>query len=152
MSRQPGKGKASPRWALWSRYEIPCRDGLLYLARLRVVQTPWFGLLLHNIHEPDEGADPHNHPWSFVSVILRGHYVERVYADPANARSMYIEKRHGRGSVHLMGRGAAHQIVEASPGLRTLILTGPRRSGWGFFEPDGSYVAWQDYLRVGVRA
>jgi hypothetical protein len=56
-----------------------------------------------------------------------------------------------------MGREAAHRIVEASPGLKTLIVTGPRRATWGFFRegkwgaatlsPVGKFVDWQDYER-----
>ncbi len=54
-------GKRSPRWAIWARMTIPCKDGLLYLTRLRVVATPWFGVYVHDIHEDDGDRDPHDH-------------------------------------------------------------------------------------------
>lgn len=137
------QGRPSPRWALWQRFTIPCQSGEDYLTRLRIVQTPWFALLLHDIHEPDDGRDPHNHPWSFLSLVLRGHYVEYVYPDPASDRYHFIV-RHRSLSVHRMGRSSAHRIVEVGPRLKTLILVGRRASGWGFFI-DGEYVPWQEY-------
>lgn len=139
-------GQRSPRWAFWQRMTIPCQDGLVYLVRLRIVQTPWFSVYLHDIHEPDGDRDPHNHPWSFISVILRGHYTERFHPFPEKliGRNVFYDQTWRRFSVHRMGRDTAHRIVEAAPGLKTLIITGPRRGGWGFFTPDG-YVPWQEY-------
>ena len=145
------KGRTSPKWAFWERMTIPCMDGLVYLVRLRIIQTPWFALYLHDIHEPDGDRDPHNHPWPFLSFVLRGYYIEKVYDDPGHPRlavsSHYVEKKHRRFSVHRMGRSSAHRIVEAAPGLKTIIITGPRsKDGWGFFV-DGEYVPWQTYTR-----
>jgi hypothetical protein len=48
-----------------------------------------------------------------------------------------------------MGTTSAHRIVEAAPGLKTLILVGKRGRGWGFFE-DGKYIPWQEYQRLGA--
>lgn len=150
-------GRRSPRWALWQRMTIPCMDGTDYLVRLRVIQTPWFGVYLHDIHEDDGDRDPHNHPWSFVSLVLRGEYTERLYADPVGDRQGFVLQRHRRCSVHRMGRDAAHRIVHAAPGLKTLILTGPRRATWGFYverPPDrkGQFVDWTVYERKLVAA
>lgn len=39
-----------------------------------------FGAYLHHIDRPDPGFDLHDHPWPFVSIILRGGYTEE-YAD-----------------------------------------------------------------------
>lgn len=144
MKTKRVEGQRSPRWALWRTLTIPCENGLVYLVRLRIIQTPWFGIYLHDIHEPDADRDPHNHPWSFVSIVLRGHYVERLYEDPNS--DIFHSRLHARmrWSLHKMGRTSAHRIIEAAPGLKTLILVGPRRSNWGFFTENG-YVPWQEY-------
>lgn len=144
---QPVIGQRSPRWALWKHMTIPCENGLMYLARLRIIQTPWFGIYVHDIYEPDADRDPHNHPWSFISIVLRGSYIERLYEDPLNHRDRWVSKFHLKRSVHRMGRKSAHRIVKASPGLKTLILVGPRRANWGFFTDKG-YVPWQEYEKV----
>lgn len=149
------QGRRSPRWAVWSRMTIPCQDGLQYLVRLRILQTPWFGIYLHDIYEPDDERAPHNHPWSFISIVVRGWYVEKVYPNPERTMQHqygwknYGIKRHRRFSAHKMGRVSAHRITECAPGLKTLILTGPRQSSWGFFE-DGVYIDWKDYERKQV--
>jgi hypothetical protein len=124
---------------------IPCQNGLQYLARLRLIQTPWFGIYLHDIFEPDGDRDCHNHPWPFASIVLRGSYDEYVYPNPGGKGWMgYIEKHHPRFSIHFMGRDSAHRIVRAAPGLKTLILTGPRKSTWGFFR-EGQFIPWDEY-------
>jgi hypothetical protein len=128
--------------------KIPCKGGLLYLVRLRIINTPWFGIYLHDIHEPDADRDPHNHPWSFFSIVLRGHYIERLYKDPSGEPYKWKAQRWDRFSIHRMDQTSAHRIIEAGDGLKTLILVGPRQSGWGFFLGDGSYVPWQEYERT----
>lgn len=133
------EGKQSPQWAFWKRFLIPCENGEQYLARLRIFDTPWFGLYLHDIFEPDGDRDAHNHPWSFFSIVLRGEYAEKVYDKPEEGPDgQFILQRHGRFSIHRMGTKAAHRIVYASPGLKTLIIRGKRNpKGWGFFTPPG---------------
>lgn len=147
------KGRTSPRWAFWERMTIPCLDGLVYLVRLRVIQTPLFALYVHDIHEPDGDRAPHNHPWTFISIVLRGHYTEHVHVDPDPERKRVetiVEKTHKRFSIHKMPQSQAHTIVEAGPNLKTLILTGRRRSSWGFFTDKG-YVDWKVYTKLNPR-
>jgi len=139
------EGQQSPRWAFWSRFNIPCLNGEQYLARLRILDTPWFGIYLHDIFEPDGDRDPHNHPWSFISVVLRGGYAEYVFPEPEQDLDRFVEKTHRRFSVHRMGTKEAHRIVYAKPGLKTLIIRAKRQGNWGFFKRDG-YVPWQEYV------
>lgn len=140
------KGQRSPRWAVMQRMTIPCLDGTDYLVRLRIVQTPWFGIYLHDIHKDDGDRAPHNLPWAFMSVVLRGYYTERLYPEPLTRPDHYVLRTHGSHSAHHMGRGSAHRIISASDGLKTLIFTGPRKASWGFFI-DGEHVDWSDYER-----
>lgn len=138
------EGQRSPRWAMNAKMAIPCRDGIPYLFRRRLIQTPWFGVYLHDIFEPDADRDPHNHPWSFLSIVLRGSYTETLHTLPYVLLDATREQTWKRWSVHRMGRETAHRISYAAPALKTLIITGPRRSNWGFFTDD-SFVAWQEY-------
>lgn len=144
-------GQRSPRWAFWDKMIIPCGDGEEYLARLRLVQTPWFGIFLHDIYEPDADRDPHNHPWPFISILLRGSYTERVYPLPGDMNPRmwryFRTHKHRRFSAHRMGRKSAHRITHLRGKVKTLIFTGKRApEGWGFFI-DGVYFPWQDYER-----
>lgn len=139
------KGKPSPSWGVWARFLIRCKNGDEYLARLRLVQTPLFGIYLHDIYEPDDG-DPHNHPWPFVSIVLRGAYQETVLPKPKTQPKYIVTKHHRRFSAHFMGRHAAHRVMQLSQEpVKTLILVGPRsKAGWGFFR-GGLYTPWQEY-------
>lgn len=120
------------------------------------LETRWFGVFLHHIAGPDPGLDLHDHPWPFVSVILRGSYTEEV-ADARQACLMaeiaerYPETAtHGgvrawrRGSVHRLGLDEAHRITKVEPGTWTLVLRGRKVRSWGFYQPDG-WVNWQSY-------
>ena len=137
------EGTRSPRWAFMKKMLIPCRDGIPYLFRIRIVQTPWAAIYLHDIYQPDTDADPHDHPFSFVSIILRGWYTEKYYPNKNNL-GLRGFKTHGRFSVHRMPRNAAHRIIEADPKLKTLVLVGPRRGTWGFYTPE-RFVPWNEY-------
>lgn len=143
-------GQASPRWALNLTYLIKCKDGSDYLFRRRLIQTPRFGIYVHDIYEADDGP-PHNHPWSFVSIVLRGAYTEELHEHPMNGDGCCdglcsYRQLWRRWSIHRMGKTSAHKILRADLGLKTLVIVGRRRkgSGWGFFTDEG-YVPWEEY-------
>lgn len=136
-------GRPSPRWAFLEGLDVGA-DGDPYLDRLRIVQTPWFGIYLHHIHRPDRDPDPHDHPWAFASIVLAGAYQEQVWADKRDlAHSVWRIRR--RWSAASTGQGAAHIIKTISGPLWTLVLTGPRRGDWGFWTPAG-FVGWREYV------
>jgi hypothetical protein len=133
-------------------------DGVLHIDRLRIVQCPWFAVLLTRIDAPDPGRDPHNHSRPFLSLILDGGYTERVFPHPeAIAReregcsgwasailTQGIECRHRRWSVHTMPQQRAHRITTVMPGTLTLVLAGRHRGTWHFWT-DAGPVDWKDY-------
>lgn len=137
-------GKRSPKWAFFSRMVIPCEDSAYYLVRLRLIQTPWFGVYIHDIHEPDSACDPHDHPWTFISIVLRGGYLERLWGDPGGESWNARDQSHSRWSWHKMPTSAAHQILAVLPRTETLILAGARKRVWGFHTREG-WVQWDEY-------
>lgn len=128
------------RWALLRWMDIPDADApmLVYLRRLIIFKTPWFGIYLHWIFTTDEGRHPHNHPMVFWSMVLLGGY-EEVVVNPC-APGFQLRKRWGRFSVHSMGRNAYHAIrrLFRVPTL-TLVVTFKRFDDWGYLTPFGSY-------------
>lgn len=48
------------------------------MIRYKLLHTPWFGLYFHRIMRSDMGRHFHDHPWSFLSLILRGGYTEHT--------------------------------------------------------------------------
>lgn len=131
---------------MFRRTVIPCDGGLEYLIRYRLVETPWFGVYLHDIKEPDHDYDPHDHPWRFASWIVWGGYTESIYPHPVNYRDLHYERNRKRWGWHRMGTVAAHRITAIQPHTWSLIIRGKRREGWGFHTRDG-YVPWQTYKK-----
>lgn len=144
-------GQRSPRWALWQWFDIP--DGtdptVVYLRRLRILATPWFGIYLHWIYLPDTDRHPHDHPWAFASLILRGGYTEQIFTTRPVFSDLDIWRRRARRSLHRMSLGRAHRIVQLDPGTVTLVVHGRRRRTWGFWTGEG-FVPWQEYDRAGL--
>jgi hypothetical protein len=136
----------STNWALLKWVDIPDggRPNHVYLRRLVLFKTPWFGVQVHWIYVKDSDRDPHNHPSSFLSLVLRGGYIEQRQQEIASR----VERRNRiRWSVARTTRKDFHTIVflDGSPVI-TLLLTGPRSSdGWGFLTPDG-YVPQEVYV------
>lgn len=147
------------RWSIFRWYVIPDPEGgQTYLKRLRIIQTPWFGIYIHWIYLPDDDRHPHDHPWNFTSVILKGGYIEQVVTDGGfdhlplrtNRGTIRWLQEWRRFSYHKMPMWKAHQIKEL---LRvptvSLILVGPRVRSWGFWTETG-FVPWREYDRLGL--
>jgi hypothetical protein len=131
------------RWALLSGLDIGA-DGDPYLDRLRIIQTPLFGVYLHHIHRPDRDPDPHDHPWWFASLVLTGSYEETVWPDKRGPRGEYRLRSRHPWSLRHVARRSAHIITNVRGPLWTLVLTGPSRGEWGFWTQRG-YVPWRQY-------
>ena len=79
-------------WKFFKVKKIYREDGKLYLWRLYILRTPWFGVMLHKIMDDDPDC-LHDHPWSFVSFILKGGYEEIQSYDN---KERHFEESHGR--------------------------------------------------------
>jgi hypothetical protein len=130
------------RWALMKKFEIPFKDGKIYLRRWRILQTPAFAIYLHTMYTGDSTPIPHNHPWTFRSFILKGGYTERFQRD---ATSSIRERHWGWLSWHRMGINAYHSIrcLDATP-TWSLLFVGRRVQSWGFLA-DGKFIPYADF-------
>lgn len=122
------------------------------LIRWRLIQTPWFGIYLHLIWREDLDRLPHDHPWVFRSVVLRGGYREEFYEDTRRLdRGAFTRSFGGVPPVgrprryHKFPLGAAHRIVAVLPHTTTLVLVGRKLRTWGFYDAAGHFIDWRDY-------
>ena len=69
--------RTGTRWGVWLWTE---RN---YIRRLHLIKAPNWSIYVHWILGPDPQPDLHDHPVSFLSVVLRGGYIERLGYDPA---------------------------------------------------------------------
>jgi hypothetical protein len=139
-SATPFKTKeySSPRWALMRRRKIGQGDDV-YLDRIYLIQTPWFGIMFHRIFRPDNQRDLHDHPWNFFSLVLRGNYLEDT-PDGLKFRCLFNYKRaEERHSIRTVSRRP----------VWTLVFTGKKRRTWGFWVDGGTrFVKWTDYEKL----
>ena len=136
----------SKPWGFWKWVDIPSAydPRVVYLRRLRIAQTPWGSMYLHLIYETDTDRHPHDHPWRFWSLILRGSYSERVWNELGGRSRTYTWRA---GSLHSMRSDQAHQITDITDPLITLVLTGRRIREFCFWTEDG-LVPWHRYRDV----
>lgn len=120
----------------------------LYLRRLYILRTPWFGVMLHWIKREDWDRDAlHNHPWEFLRLVLRGGYTEQVaWALSDTELSPEIELSHRAGNFNKFPSDAYHRISSVKPHTCTLVFNSAKTRGWGFFVPGEGHVPWQQYV------
>lgn len=105
----------------------------LYLRRLYILRTPWFGLLVNDIRRPDSDRWMHDHPWGFLSLLLRGSYVEETPSRVRTVRGFNLKRAHD-----------LHRIISVSRAV-TLVLTTRKTRSWGF-QTDRGWMGWREYL------
>lgn len=146
--KYPSPNGRKSKFVFFSMADIPHArdDKRLYLRRLRLVATPWGGIYLHWIYLPDDDRDPHDHPWRFTSIVLRGAYNEIVYRQRGGylRGDSYTSHRRARWSRHVMPLHLAHRIEWVAPKTLTLVIVGRKQKEWGFWTPTG-WVPWSVY-------
>lgn len=139
-----------PRWGALQTFLIG-QPGNPMMKRLRLIQTPWFGIYLHFIYREDLDPIPHDHPWTFWRVVLWGSYSENHWLHPDSDASMtgrVIER--WRPSV--FPTTEAHWITAVQPGTVSLVVVGRKQRVWGFWDEvpgvldrNAAVRRWVDY-------
>lgn len=104
------------------------------LIRYRLIRLPFLGIFVHHIMRSDHDRALHDHPWNFVSVILKGSYIEHT---PQGMRAF------GRGRILVRPAHWLHRLQLEQP-VWTLVLVGSRFRRWGFLTPKG-WCWWKKY-------
>jgi hypothetical protein len=99
-----------------------------------------FGLYLHHLLRSDHERALHDHPWPFVSLVLRGGYTE-VHDQTLSGHQ--IETWRKPGSVLVRPAEWRHRFVLRKPAW-TLVIVGRRARRWGFFTREG-WCWWRKY-------
>lgn len=126
----------------WRRLTL-LHNGRPFLDRWGLDLGP-VGSYVHNLAGADPGLDLHDHPWPFVTLILRGGYEEEV----ADIREPWMTRRRswGRFSIHAMPFTVCHRITRVQPGTWTLVLRGRKSRTWGFYLIDEArWTPWDLY-------
>ena len=92
-----------------------------------------FNVFVHKFLQSDPGH-PHDHPWAFCTIILRGGYWEwrPVLNNMGRPMGERVQWK-GAGSIRF-GHARDYHRVELEPGVTpwTLFIPGPKFREWGF--------------------
>ncbi len=136
------------------RLEIKNKKGEVYFRRYGI-KTPWFGIYLHYIYKADEEKHMHDHPWDYVSIMLKGSYCEQM---PKTIDKPWEFENIFPGEIHRNKAEHTHRLAklcvnnipsyEYTPPVITLFLTGRERRMWGYTLEDGTWVDHMTYRQM----
>lgn len=127
---------------------ISREDSVPYLVRYSIFSCRWFAVKVHNILISDD-ACLHDHPWAFITFILKGSYTEETqgYILDENAERLIMhthkQKLYKRFSLLYRPMYHIHRLIVNKP-VWTLVITFKKKKRWGFFTPKG-WVEHMDY-------
>lgn len=114
-----------------------------YLLRWYLLpRNPFVNLYLHKFLRDDDDRALHDHPWWFVSWMVRG-----AYSEVTDSRTLY------RSTPSVCFRRALHRHrivldrdeVGAVVPCWTIVLTGPKARTWDFWCPRG-FIPWHQFV------
>lgn len=127
--------KSGTGWCVWRWTDVESA----YILRLHVFKTPFCAVCLHWIRKADRDPWLHDHPVSFLSLILRGSYAE------LRAKNGDVEHRVRKWfNVIRANRVDRHRIIFCRKNTLTLCFMGPKVQEWGFYTP-GGWIGWKEY-------
>lgn len=159
---------------LFKRQDITGSDNSTYMVRWILIGCRFFSIRVHKFVRDDHDV-PHDHPWDFFTIILKGGYWETEYHGepfgplkqfqiqsttwfkPGSFRIVKAETRHRVRLKPLQCRCVrpgcngsceckqGHSPCTCRTTCWTLVFTGPNRRKWGFWCPRG-WVEWREFL------
>lgn len=133
-------------------------DNPYLIRRFLIPRNRLLNIYLHKFVRSDDDRALHDHPWWFVSLVLKGGYWEH-----RGGRLIGVKSWRAPGSLAFRRPGELHRVElertleYASPGTVwfepyvherpcwTLVVTGPRMRSWGFQCPRQGWVHWRRF-------
>ncbi len=97
---------------------------------------PFLRVCVHKIAGPDTEY-PHSHPWSYVSIVLKGRHFEHLETGSILRKPF---------SIAIRKHSTFHRLEPVDGPSWTLIFMGPRRHAWGFLK-QGRFVRHESKVR-----
>jgi hypothetical protein len=113
----------------------------LYLRRYYIYRGKYRPhIYLHHIVRSDYERACHDHPWSFVSIILKTGYTEVCeYPEADDSDSLQTEKWKRPGSIIYHKATDFHRLKLKAPAW-SLVFTGAKKRTWGFLTHDKGWI------------
>ena len=134
-----------PRWIdkAFRLEEINGRDRCpTYLYRWTLLKVGAYSLYVHHFVGDDWSLDLHDHPKRFISIGLKGWYVETTPCPDCaqNHRRVYRAPW-----IRTFPAEHRHRIQTPSGSCWTLVITLKSTRGWGFWHL-GKFIPWRTYV------
>jgi hypothetical protein len=94
-----------------------------YVVRWKL-ELPFGSLRVHHWLKPDDDRAFHDHPWWFVTLVVRGAYMDK---NPNGFDILKAPALRYRPALH------RHTVVPWPQGAWTIMVTGPKTRPWGFW-------------------
>lgn len=101
--------------------------------------------MVHYFPPGVDDEDPHDHPRSFLTFVIRGEYMDQHW-EPSGECPIEMVKA---PAIRFRAADYMH-IVETpeGPGCWTIVVMGPVKRPWGFFRLNGSkWWPWERYVQ-----
>ncbi len=127
----------------------------VYFIRYFVVQSKYFNIFIHRFLRSDRD-DPHNHPWDFLTFVVKGGYREHRYLSIEDGLHSWIITRTVSFNRLVFRTATDIHRVELTEELKmkdqalapiTICITGPERQEWGFVK-QLTLIPWKRYLEL----
>jgi len=109
--------------------EIRSKTGELHFQRWVLFALPFLRIYLHKICLPDYDEHMHDHPWNFISIILKGGYLEKFSNGPNYDIVSY--NHNNPGTIVKRNREQVHKIEKLF-----------KISSWSLVLAWGEYQIW----------
>jgi len=123
------------RWMLARKAVVPIYDD----PAKQLGFSGWMHSELENVylHEyaRSDADDPHCHPWSNATLVVRGKYCEAMYE--AGTNKLISTEWRSAGDVVLRSAESVHAIVYTSKDCLSLFATLRKEKAWFFHTKDG---------------
>lgn len=132
--------------SLYKRNYLTVRDicrqqGELYLRRYVLGRCKQLSVYLHQFWQSDYDV-PHDHPWDFMSFVVKGHYIEHFADGTSERRGLFSFRYRSAREFHWI------EVPEGMEGKTWTIFIGFRvKRVWGFLTPTG-WVDNKTYSRL----
>lgn len=128
----PNEGRFWPR----KRVIGSCNSPKPLLVRYFLLHTKPISVFLHHLMQSDEDRALHDHPWSFITILLSGGYWEHTQTERLWRRRFSILYRPAEWQ---------HRLELPKP-VWTLVIKFRSRREWGFIMPQTGWQKWNEYL------
>lgn len=138
----------------------------VYLIRYYVFRSRFFNIFIHQFLRSDRD-DLHDHPWDFVTYLVRGSYTEKKWDDKTQSITetfrlnwfpSYLKNRIKLNTLVFRHAEDQHMVMvdqdlkekDKAQAPLTICVTGRTRREWGFIKDELIKVGEFSYAKVTV--